>query len=288
MKASLDWLSAVRSQPGTGTGRQGQAHLQRYSATFKEWGDGPPLILVPGLAGGLDLMGTLAEELSRDFRVICYQLRGEEDPFALRQRFDLQNLVADLRELIEWFGLERPNVMGISFGGMIALELAAADPLRVDHLMLQGVGANFERGYLQRVASLVLARYPLPHDNAFVNQFFNLLFGSKHRSNEHFDLVTSLCWQTDQSVMAHRYQMVERFDVAKRLPRIQAPTMVLSGRRDLLVSPKSLETLCRELPKCEMVKLYDAGHLASVTHAARIAEEARRFVNCSAESLAHS
>ena len=75
-------------------------------------------MLVPGLAGGFDLLGPLARLLARDFQVISYQLRGEDDYFALRRRFDLPDLVEDLSEFLDWFGLERPAVMGVSFGGV--------------------------------------------------------------------------------------------------------------------------------------------------------------------------
>ena len=59
-------------------------------------------------------------------------------------------------------GLERPNVLGVSFGGTLALELAARHPQRLDTLTVQGAGAQFERSLLQQVAGLILSRYPLP------------------------------------------------------------------------------------------------------------------------------
>ena len=116
------------------------------------------------------------------------------------------DLVDDLAEFLDWFGLERPAVMGVSFGGVLALELAARQPHRLESLIVQGVGARFEKGLLQQVAGMVLSRYPLPSDNPFVNQFFNLLFGSRQKPGPLFQFVTRQCWQTDQGVMAHRFQ----------------------------------------------------------------------------------
>src|SRR4051794_6530038 len=168
VKASIDWLAASGAEFSAGEGQTGCAHLRHYTATFKEWGDGPPLVLVPGLAGGFELLGPLARLLARDFRVISYQLRGEDDCFALRQRFNLTDLVEDLREFLDWFGLERPPVLGVSFGGVLALELAMRWPNRLQALIAQGVGARFERGLLQQVAGWVLSRYPLPSDSPFV------------------------------------------------------------------------------------------------------------------------
>src|SRR5262245_15283103 len=157
VKATADWLTASGAAFSPGAGRTGLAQLRSYAARFSVWGEGPPLVLVPGLAGGMQLVGPLARELARHFQVISYQLRGEDDCFALRQRFGLADLVLDLQELIDWFGLERPALMGVSFGGVLALELAIRRPGVPGSLILQGVGPRFEPGLLQQVAGEVLS-----------------------------------------------------------------------------------------------------------------------------------
>ena len=120
---------------------------------------GPPLVLVPGLAGGLDLLGPLAQSLARDFRVITYQLRGEDNCFVLRQPFQLADLVYDLAEFVDCLCLESPTVLGVSFGGLLALEYAARFPYRLNRLVVQGAGARFERNLLQAVTGSVLDRF---------------------------------------------------------------------------------------------------------------------------------
>src|SRR5207237_230276 len=209
VKASTGWLAESGAEFSAGAGRSGYAHLKHYTAQFCEWGQGQPLVLVPGLAGGFELLGPLARLLAQRFRVIAYQLRGEDDCFALRRGFGMQDLVADLAEFLDWHGLENPVLFGVSFGGVLALELATRFPHRLEALIVQGAGARFHRGLLQRVAGWILNGYPLPHDNPFVNQFFNLLFGSRQRSDPLFRFVTRQCWQTDQSVMAHRFRLGE-------------------------------------------------------------------------------
>jgi pimeloyl-ACP methyl ester carboxylesterase len=274
----VDWLSGSGAEFSAGIGRTGTAHLRHYTARYCEWGSGPPLLLVPGLAGGIELLGPLAAFLARDFRVISYQLRGEDDCFALRQSFGLADLVNDLREFLDWCGLEAPAVMGVSFGGVLALELAARHPYRLRALALQGVGARFERGLLQRVAGMVLSRYPLPSDSPFVNQFFNLLFGSRQKPGPLFQFVTSQCWQTDQSIMSHRFQLVEPFDASARLFAVRVPTLAMAGDRDLLVSSKSLGELSSGIRNCKAVNLTGCGHLAFVTRPDRVASEVSRFL----------
>jgi len=167
----------------------------------------------------------------------------EDDCFALRQPFQLSDLVSDLAEFIDWQCLESPTVFGVSFGGVLALEYAARYGHRLDRLIVQGAGARFEHTLLQAVAGTVLNRFPLPADNPFINQFFNLLFGGRQKRNALFHFVTSQCWQTDQSVMAHRMRLVESFDVSSRLHRIRVPSLILAGEKDVLVPPRSLAVL---------------------------------------------
>jgi pimeloyl-ACP methyl ester carboxylesterase len=279
VQASLDWLTGSGAEFSPGAGRSGLAHLTHYTSRYCVWGEGPPLVLVPGLAGGFELLGPLARLLAQDFQVISYQLRGEDDCFALRRRFVLSDLVADLRELLDWFGLERPPILGVSFGGVLALELAMRWPNRLQALITQGVGARFERGLLQQVAGWVLSRYPLPSDSPFVNQFFNLLFGARQRPGPLFEFVTRQCWQTDQSVMTHRFHLVESFDPGPRLQRVAVPTLLMAGDRDLLVSPQSLCDAVRGIPDARHVELSRCGHLAFVTQPERVADEVKRFLN---------
>jgi pimeloyl-ACP methyl ester carboxylesterase len=274
----MDWMAASGAAFQAAFGHTGYAHLKHYTVEFCEWGEGPPLILIPGLAGGFELLGPLARLLADHFRVISYQLRGENDCFLLRRQFGLSDLVDDLAEFLDWMCLERPAVMGVSFGGLLGLEFAARYPNRLSALMVQGVGARFERGLIQQVAGLVLERYPLPPDNPFVNQFFNLLFGGKQRQGPLFHFVTRQCWQTDQSVMAHRFHLVEQFDMHGRLDRILAPSLILAGDRDLLVSPKSLQALRDGIPHAEFSSLPRCGHLACVTRPEAVAQEVERFL----------
>jgi pimeloyl-ACP methyl ester carboxylesterase len=275
--ATAKWFSSSAAGFRAYDGHAGVADLSHYNAHFCEWGRGQPLILIPGLAGGFDLLGPLARELARNYRVISYQLRGEGDCFALRRRFDLRDLVEDLDEFVGWCGLERPIVCGVSFGGVLALEYAARFPYSVQAVGVQGVGVRYERGLVQRIASLVLSGYPLPANSPFVNQFFNLLFGGR-QTRPIFEFVTRQCWQTDQSVMAHRLHLVERCDLAPRLAHVTAPTQALAGERDLLVSPASLEELCGGLLEGYGELLPHCGHLAFVTHPGLVAEKWHSFI----------
>lgn len=278
MKAVSDWLTYDR--PVYRPEEIGWMHLRSYTARYGIWGEGPPLVVVPGLAGGMNLLQPLLQVLSRTYRVYAYELRGEEEVFALRRPFDLEDLAGDLEEILEGFGLEAPAVLGISFGGAVGLELAMRRPARLRALLLQGIGPRFEPGFLQRLAGLVLSRYPLPSDSPFFNQFFKLFFGMKQPPDALFEFVTRTCWKTDQGVMAHRFRLLERAVFTDRLRTIRVPTLLLAGERDLLVSRQSQNEMAQHLRDVRSVRLGGAGHLACVTHPERLAAEIRSFLAC--------
>src|SRR5437667_10373247 len=68
VKASPGWLAATGAEFSAGTGLSGCAHLTHYTVEYREWGDGPPIVLIPGMAGGFELLGPLARLLSRSLR----------------------------------------------------------------------------------------------------------------------------------------------------------------------------------------------------------------------------
>ncbi len=78
--------------------------------------------------------------------------------------------------------------------------------------------------------------------------------------------------------MAHRFRLVQRFNMAKRLEQILTPTLVLSGDRDLLVSKSSLKCLTNGISNSSLVRLPGAGHLGFVTQPERVAEEVIQFM----------
>jgi len=271
------WLESRGATFTPEGGAFGAVHLTNYTVDYRVWGEGEPIVLVPGLAGGMGLFGPLARLLATEHKVICYQLRGEDNCFAIRRPFDLHDLVYDLREFLDALGLETPTLFGASFGGAIALEFAARYPGRIGRLIVQGAGSRFMPGTLQRIAGTVLNRFPLPFDNPFVNQFFNLLFGRPEQAGPLLDFVTQQIWSTDQSVMAHRFQLIESFNMREKLAAIRVPTLVLAGEKDVLVPQRNLRELCNGLPNAQCKRVPQAGHLAFVTHAPQVAEHVGHF-----------
>jgi len=241
-------------------------------------GSGEPIVLVPGLAGGWRLMAPLAERLSRRFEVIVCGLRGDRFPSGGGWAREIGDHAHDLAAVIGQLGLERPTVFGVSFGGAIALELAVEHPHKIGALIVHGAEARFRTTIGSTIARRVLERFPLPSDNTFVNQFFNLLHGGTPEPGPLAEFVVERCWETDQSIMARRLGLLESFDVSDRLWRVDVPTLVVAGSRDVIVPAARQQALASAIAGARFESLDGAGHVGFLTHRREIANRVARMM----------
>ncbi|HEY3948175.1 alpha/beta hydrolase [Phenylobacterium sp.] len=102
----------------------------------------------------------------RGYRVIALDQRGHGEsgkPHDLHA-YERERLAADVLNLMDALGVERADVFGYSMGTRTALELAVAQPGRIDHLVLGGIGGKFleprEEGSSEKMAQAMLADDP--------------------------------------------------------------------------------------------------------------------------------
>ena len=100
-------------------------------------GQGPPLVLIPGIQGRWEYLQPAIDALSRTFRVLTFPLSGERGcdlPFDPALGYD--NDARQVLTLLDQRGIERATICGISFGGLPAIRFAAAHPDRTTALIL--------------------------------------------------------------------------------------------------------------------------------------------------------
>lgn len=107
----------------------------RVESSVEIGGDGPPVVFLHG-AGGPGWDGFL-DDLAQRFTVYAPSLPGTEgDPDAVRELRGLWELVLHYYEVFDELGLSSPALIGHSFGGMVAAEVAATNPGRASRLVL--------------------------------------------------------------------------------------------------------------------------------------------------------
>jgi pimeloyl-ACP methyl ester carboxylesterase len=256
--------------------------LERGWIDVLRLGQGDPLVLVPGLAGSWKLVLPLAKRLARDFEVYAVGLRGDRSVWGVDNDAlnvsDIAEYANDVARVTERFGLECPTVFGVSFGGAVALEFAVEYPHRLGGLIVHGAEARFRTTLGSTIARNVLERFPLPNDNRFVNQFFHLLYGDKPKPGPLVDFVVERIWETEQRVMARRLALLETFDVSSRLWRIEVPTLVLAGLRDIIVPASRQRALAQGILGAQFEVVEQAGHIGFLTHTTEVVRNVRRHL----------
>lgn len=100
-------------------------------------GSGEPVVLVPGLQGRWEWLQPVVARLAEHHRVIAYSLCDERHSgFAWDPVLGFENYVRQLEEVLDRAGLPQATLVGVSYGGLIALEFAARHPERVTRLVL--------------------------------------------------------------------------------------------------------------------------------------------------------
>ncbi|MFM1802808.1 MAG: hypothetical protein RJA81_2160 [Planctomycetota bacterium] len=231
-----------------------------------EMGEGDPILVLPGMAGGANLLLPFVNELAENYRVFWFDWAGEGHSFALEALRIKDHPTRLLSDVLDSLPVKSVSVFGISYGGCVALDLAKHGHPGIRHLILTGTPDRLEHAWASRLVHRVLTRVPLSSDSAFLNQFFRILLGESVRDPDLEDFVANCIWQTDQALMARRLDWLLDFDLSQELTDIQIPTTVLTGDRDIVVPPVCQERLANRLPNADMHMIANAGHLGFLSH----------------------
>ena len=98
---------------------------------YEEKGQGPPLMLVPGLVGTGSFFISQVPEFSRDFRTIVHDHRGAGRSSYSRIRYSVEQMADDTLRLMSALGIERAHLVGHSTGGAIGQVIALDQPGRL-------------------------------------------------------------------------------------------------------------------------------------------------------------
>jgi pimeloyl-ACP methyl ester carboxylesterase len=260
---------------------QGVCDTGRYRCPYFAWGQGPPLIFVPGVAASGRSFVLLIAQLAAHFRCIAYDLPMGQGDRARLGRTKHADLVADLFALIDHLGIAHAYIFGSSFGATIALAALHARPGQLPRAVLQG---GFAWRPLAR-AELVLARmaryWPgrmrlLPFRVKALQRMHHGPFeGSDPAIWRHF-LQSS--GDVPIATLARHGLLLHQTDLRPILGTIQQPVLMICGDRDPLVRQAHEDILLHGLANVRRLELENCGHFPYYTHPALLAALVREFL----------
>ncbi len=230
-------------------------------------GAGEPLLLVQGMSGNSLHWGErFLGELERDFELILYDHRGVGRSGRVSEPFTIDDLAADAIALLDALGIERAHVLGISMGGMVAQELALRHPHRARTLTLGctscgGAEARLtDQGVIQMLGEAMLSG---DRDRAIRTGWeVNVSpgYAAEHSNYEVFVEVAE-SYPAPLPVIMGQLQAIAGHDTSGRLGELQAPTLVIHGTADQMLSSDNGELIARLIPGARLELLEGVGHL---------------------------
>ncbi len=108
--------------------------------TYRLAGKGPLVLLIHGMAGSATTWKQVMPALSEHFTVLAPDLLGHGESDKVKGDYSLGSMASTLRDLIVALGYKRATVVGQSYGGGIAMQLAYQYPERCERLVLVDAG----------------------------------------------------------------------------------------------------------------------------------------------------
>lgn len=223
-------------------------------------GEGPPLLLLTGIGANIEMWEPTARHLPGR-RLVMLEMPGTGSSPALRTGLRMRGYAHLVTQVLDALELDRVDVLGYSWGGALAQQLARQAPQRVRALVL----AATSPGLLGRPpAPWVLALMSSParyYSRTVLRLTAPLIFGtSPHAAADSSHGQARL--HRPPSLLGYAQQLYAISGWSSRgwLRQITRPTLVIGGRHDPLIPPRNAEILAAGLPDARL-ELVDGGHL---------------------------
>jgi poly(3-hydroxyoctanoate) depolymerase len=253
-------------------------HLVRVSVR----GEGPPLLLIMGLGGNIEMWDPLEVALNAfGVQTIAYDASGTgySPPRLIPQR--MSGLARQAAHLLDALGHPCADVLGVSFGGAVAQQLTLSNPQRVRRLVLASTMCGLGGIPGKPLALSVLATPLRYYSPAFMRLTANILYGPadtadpdvrRHQINARRARPPTLWGYLGQLVA------VTGWTSLPWLHRVQSPTLVLAGDADPIVPQRNARILASRIPNAQLEIMPGAGHLLLMDHAQPCATTIARFL----------
>lgn len=270
--------------------------------TYRKLGHGPVLVCHPGGPGfSSTYFGDLAGLWER-FTLIQINPRGTaasdrpSDPRA----YQIEDYVSDLEELRQHLGLGRVMLLGHSHGGVVAQAYAAKYPEHVDRLVLASTLARFgpEQESAMRAGMDKRSGQPWAADafaaleaeqagkfetdqelSELVFRELPLYFARYGESEAgYLDTLRTETVNAD-TLKLFNQEIFTTFDLRDQLPKIKAPTLVITGDEDFICGPVCADEICPAIRDVRKVIVGDAGHMVFVEQPQAFHDEVADFLS---------
>jgi len=251
------------------------AHTKLGAVGYRVVGTGPPLVLIMGYAGTMEVWDPrLVHVLARHNRVVMFDNAGigrtQPLPGERTATLTIDAMANQTSALIDTLGLGRPDILGWSMGGMIAQALAVLHRAQVHRLILcatyPGTGTVVPSQAAIQSGSL------FPANQVKANGAFTAAISE-------YPAAPAVAAATKTAQAGAVTKWWDGTDAAgRKITRISVPTLIADGTDDQLDPVANDHTLARLIPTSRLALYPDAGHGFLFQEGARFASLTESFL----------
>jgi 3-oxoadipate enol-lactonase len=229
-------------------------------------GQGPPLLMIPGLGSTRNVYAPIVPLLAEHHRVIVFDQRGIGDSDITDGPYTMAQLAADAASVLDAAAEESAAVFGASMGGMVAQHLALDHPERVSKLVLACTGPGTPHAVpADRDATRALlgkgAKTPEEAYRIACTVLYSRAFQATHQDFIEQQIRERARRPVKARAFSAQYEAVRHHDTWDRLPSLRMPVLVVHGTEDYVMPPGNGELLAQRIPGARLVLLDGLGHL---------------------------
>jgi len=263
---------------------------QGGTAHYRDQGnpEGYPLVLIHGSNASLHTWQPWADELGDAFRIISMDMPGHGLTGAVPgSTYSTADMVAFVGEVTSKLGIERFALAGNSMGGTVAWNFALSHPGKVSHLVLVDSGGLPDAGETEPPLAFKLLRRPAIARYAIQVAPPSLIEDALLASFSDDGLVTEEMIQRyadlnrmegTRAATVRRFQNPYLTETVSRLEQITAPTLILWGDEDELISVDVAGIFDQRIPESDLIIYVGVGHIPQEEVAATSAADVRAFL----------
>jgi len=239
----------------------------------------PVVMLSHSLATTREMWKPQLPALTRDYRVLNYEMRGHGRTSAPPGPYSFATLTADVVALLDHLKIERVAFVGLSIGGMIGQHVAIHHPSRLRCAVLccttSAIPAAVQPVWDERLAA-VEAGGMATQVAGTLERWFTAPYRAAHP--ETMEWIAGMIRNTPVAGFVGCGRAIQGLDITAELPQIKLPVLVLAGEKDPGIPPAMSEAIHRAIAGSEYTVIPDAAHLANVEQAAEFTQRVTRFL----------
>ena len=266
--ARLEWVTIVLPTLG------------RLRLRVSRQGEGEPVLLIMGLGGGLDMWQPLIDELD-GVETIAVDPPGVGRSTTPYRPLSMLELAQVYARLVRALGIDAAHVIGFSFGGAVAQQLALSHPAAVRSVVLVGTGPGL--GGVPG-SPLALAELSTPwryYSRRRFQEVAPFLYGGRlARDPRTLRQHVRRRMHAGPSWIGYTWQLtaLAGWSSLPWLHRISAPTLVLTGDEDPVFPLENAKMLARGIPDAQLEVVRGGGHLFVLDSAPDVAPLIHAFL----------